>query len=104
MDPDVRRNLAMVASGRPLSRAHSSAGTSCTLTVDRLDGAIVRIEEPVKQPEGGGTSNHSAVMLRADPRGQLQGDVLHHLVTAGNDVGGKLRCAPHGPAERAGKR
>jgi hypothetical protein len=83
----VRRKLAMVASGRALSRAHSPADTSYPLTVDRLGGTIVRLEESAKQQEGGGASKHSAVMLRTDPGGRLQGGVLHRLVTAGNDVG-----------------
>ena len=87
MDRHVRRKLAMATSVRTFSRAHPSPDTSYTLMLDRLDGAILRIEGLAKQQEGGYASEHSAAAKRADLRRRLQGGLLRHLVTAAEDVG-----------------
>jgi hypothetical protein len=77
----------MAASVRTFSRAHPSTDTSYILVLDRLDGAIVRIEELAKQQESGYASKHSAAVRRSDLRRRLQAGLLRYLVTAAEDVG-----------------
>ncbi len=77
----------MGTSVRAFSRAHPSPDTSYTLVLDRLDGAILRIEELAKQQEGGYVSKHSAVVRRSDLRRRLRSGLLRHVVTAAKDAG-----------------
>jgi hypothetical protein len=57
------------------------------LVLDRLDGAITRIEELAKAQEGGYASKHSSVVRRQDLRRRLRQGLLRHLVTSAEDAG-----------------
>jgi hypothetical protein len=72
---------------RTFSRAHPSADASYALVLDRLDGAITRIEELAKAQEGGYASKHSSVVRRQDLRRRLRQGLLRHLVTSAEDAG-----------------
>jgi hypothetical protein len=87
MDRSVRRKLAMAASARTFSRAHPSADAGYMLVLDRLDGAIVRMEQLAEDQQGGHAVKHSSVVWRQDIRRRLHFGVLRHLVTVAKDVG-----------------
>lgn len=87
MERTVRRKLAMAASVRTFSRAHSSADASYGLVLERLDGAINRMDELAKSQAGGYSSKHSSVVRRQDLRRRIHRGILRHLVQSAEDAG-----------------
>jgi hypothetical protein len=77
---------------RDFSHAHPSADATFAPVLERLDTRISRMEELVRQQEGGYLSKHSSVIRRKDLRRRLRDGLLRHLVTvaevAGEEVPG----------------
>jgi hypothetical protein len=77
----------MAGSVSTFSHSHPSPDASYTLVLDRLDGAILRLDELAKQQEGGYMSKHSSAVRRKDLRRRLHLGLLRHLVTVAEDAG-----------------
>lgn len=76
----------MAAHVQIFSRAHPSADAGYVLVLDRLDGAIARIEALATQQEGGYRAKHASSVRRVELRRRMQMGLLRHLVSTAADA------------------